>query len=329
MNIAVKSKNGFNTYFIRDLDGGVPINAICLLEEDTASNYGRLFSKLFMAEGIVHGNFIFAATLDGNAYETVNTLPSAKKEAQKEPAADITSVGADMNDKMKIAWRYENLHAYPEQAANRTLTQFDFSHVMPLSDADKERIHIWNPSNTPALPLYFDLLSSISHVIENRKLGTEQEPSNVLRISLMALGSPFWDEEGYKESFLSSFTIGLKALLRQSSACVFLTVPSHLIPAHVLSRLRQSCDVVLRLSSLDSEAKKCYPDIHGILTVTSVPTLNALRRPPQSEPFTSYGFKFWRKKCIIEKLHLPPDLSDSASRTAVGPACGTGSKLDF
>nr|CAG4652044.1 EOG090X0ALT [Triops cancriformis] len=310
------------------LDGGLPIGTICLLEEGSGSNYSRLFSRLFIAEGVVHGNYIFAATLDGTGGKIVDSLPSSKKAAEQD--ADPASLSADMNDKMKIAWRYENLHAYADQAPTKSSTQFDFSQVMKISDSAREKIHLWQPSMSRALPIYFDLLASISHVVEQCKLSTEQAPNNVLRISLTALGSPFWDEKDCNGSFLPSFVVALRALLRRSSACVFLTVPTHLIPSHTLSRLRQTCDAVIRLSGMDAETKKSYPEVHGILTVASVPMANALRRPPQSEPLTSYGFKFWRKKCTIEKLHLPPDLSDSASRSTSGPACGGGgSKLDF
>ena len=58
-----------------------------------------------------------------------------------------------------------------------------------------------------------------------------------------------------------------------------------------------------------------YKDYHGLLTIHRLPSLGSLAPPAQliQDP-SQLVFKSKRTKFVIEKFHLPPDLSENVSR---------------
>ncbi|XP_016103479.1 elongator complex protein 4-like [Sinocyclocheilus grahami] len=220
-------------------------------------------------------------------------------------------------DTMKIAWRYQN----------------------------QPRVQV--KDHLPLPVPYHALLKSIQTVI--RKEGfdgsaPQSKVRNVLRLGLHSLGSVLWgDDVCCKDNpahchALTTFLYALRGLLRTSLSVAMVTVPSHLIQNRaVMGRIIRLSDTAIALESFrgsEKETNPLYKDYHGLLHVRQLPRLNCLScEVPDTKDL---AFKLKRKQFTIERLHLPPDLSETVSRvskTELAAGCGntaTGNKhLDF
>uniref|UniRef100_A0A9J8C455 Elongator complex protein 4 n=1 Tax=Cyprinus carpio carpio TaxID=630221 RepID=A0A9J8C455_CYPCA len=167
---------------------------------------------------------------------------------------------------------------------------------------------------------------------------------NVLRLGLHSLGSVLWgDDVCCKDNpahchALTTFLYILRGLLRTSLSVAMVTVPSHLTQNRaVMGRIIRLSDTAIALESFkgsEKETNPLYKDYHGLLHVRQLPRLNCLScEVPDTKDL---AFKLKRKQFTIERLHLPPDLSETVSRvskTELAAGCGstaTGNKhLDF
>ncbi|KAH9499954.1 Elongator subunit elp4 [Bulinus truncatus] len=198
---------------------------------------------------------------------------------------------------------------------------------------------------------YCRLLDEIRSKIESGKFGTTQqtETRNILRIGIQSIGSPLWGEmgglkpDGTNDPSLSLFLIALRGVLRSAFAVAMITLPAHLFhDEQIVRHLTKLCDTVVKLDSFagsDREKNPAFKEYHGLLHVRQLPRLNSFI-PAQSET-TDLAFKLKRKKFTVEKLHLPPELSETVSRSQSssdsslfvksGSLCGTStsSKLEF
>jgi elongator complex protein 4 len=98
------------------LGGGLPIGTVLLVHEDSMTEYGHLISKYFIAEGIANGSHsVLVASADRDPQSTLESLMSTssrhrKQNEDNDDAASSSQPGAGAEgDKMKIAWRYQNL----------------------------------------------------------------------------------------------------------------------------------------------------------------------------------------------------------------------------
>ncbi|XP_036442766.1 elongator complex protein 4 isoform X2 [Colossoma macropomum] len=94
----------------------------------------------------------------------------------------------------------------------------------------------------------------------------------------------------------------------------------------VLGRMVKLSDAVVALESFCSserETSAVYREYHGLLHIRQVPHLNCLVcEVPDNKDL---AFKLKRKQFSIEKLHLPPDLSETVSRVSESKAeCSSG-----
>ncbi|XP_070131072.1 elongator complex protein 4 isoform X9 [Equus przewalskii] len=179
----------------------------------------------------------------------------------------------------------------------------------------------------------------------------EKKEKNVLRIGIQNLGSPLWGddicctENCNNSQSLTKFLYVLRGLLRTSLSACIITVPTHLIQNKaVIARVTNLSDTVVGLESFigsERETNPLYQEYHGLIHVRQIPRLNNLIGDVSD--VKDLAFKLRRKLFTIERLHLPPDLSDTVSRSGkqdlaeptklLGPGCGVtagGKKhLDF
>uniref|UniRef100_A0A8C2DFJ3 Elongator complex protein 4 n=1 Tax=Cyprinus carpio TaxID=7962 RepID=A0A8C2DFJ3_CYPCA len=105
----------------------------------------------------------------------------------------------------------------------------------------------------------------------------------------------------------------------------------------VMGRIIRLSDTAIALESFrgsEKETNPLYKDYHGLLHVRQLPRLNCLSSEvPDTKDL---AFKLKRKQFTIERLHLPPDLSETVSRVSkaeLAAGCGStamGNKhLDF
>ncbi|XP_053490514.1 elongator complex protein 4 isoform X2 [Ictalurus furcatus] len=99
-------------------------------------------------------------------------------------------------------------------------------------------------------------------------------------------------------------------------------------------RMTRLSDTAIALQSFSAAERNnpLYKDYHGLLHVIQVPRLNCLGcEVPDTKDL---AFRLKRKQFTIERMYLPPDLSDSVSRVSkvqLAPVCTSdGTKhLDF
>lgn len=342
------------------LGGGIAVGTVLLVEEDVYGSYARLMLKYFCAEAVMTGQSLLLISADIDPEQMLKELPG--------PILDDPGKGAALEneitdtDKMMIAWRYRHLPKFQSSPTGIKFGHYydltknmdydlvktiDVTCVRNTSNDDLRRKKEGTQVNNPA---YINLLETIQNKIEVGGFGTGStaEKRNILRIALHSVGSPLWGESGgltQDESYdpsLPRFLLGLRALLRSAYATCVITVPSHLFCDKVLIRkIERLCDTVVEVDSFvgsDKEKNPDYKDYHGLFHIKQLPCLNSLVcSMPES---LDLAFKLRRKKFSIEKLHLPPDLSDTANRAQEDPVaklkpelgCGGASgksKLEF
>ncbi|XP_056115169.1 elongator complex protein 4 [Rhinichthys klamathensis goyatoka] len=342
------------------IGGGLAVGTLLLVEEDRYDSYSRMLLKYFLAEGVVCGHELFLASARDHPDEIMQELPSPimdefaslkTNEGQPQPS------DPENPDTMKIAWRYQNQPRVQTALASslRFGHYYDVSKTMEPELRQTAKYHSFyqlqeTPITTGSSPLpspYHALLKAIQTVI--RKEGfdgstPQSKARNVLRLGLHSLGSALWgDDVCCKDNpanchALSTFLYALRGLLRTSLSVAMVTVPSHLIQNRaVMGRIIRLSDTAIALESFrgsEKETNPLYKDYHGLLHVRQLPHLNCLScEVPDTKDL---AFKLKRKQFTIERLHLPPDLSETVSRvskTELAAGCGTtatGNKhLDF
>ncbi|XP_047023046.1 elongator complex protein 4 [Helicoverpa zea] len=310
------------------IGGGLPVGSIFAVEEDVLANYSKILLKYFLAEGVACKHDILIASADDNPENIAKELPLPTTIPQDD---EITSTAGDI-DKMKIAWRYEGL----SQVESSFGTNTNFGHHFDLSkhidantidncnikycnlDIDSKKVNGFKNS------LYHNLLSSIKELVSKEEYQSSvKKNSNILRIGIHSLGSPVWmamdcDDEAsasYGQDLIK-FMYCLRVLLRDSNAVAFITIPAHLFDDdHIMKRLLYSIDNAVRIESFagsSRETNPVYKDYHGLFHITKLSAIYSL--VPFVPPSLDMAFKLKRKKFVIEKLHLPPELQETKER---------------
>ncbi|XP_006091671.1 elongator complex protein 4 isoform X1 [Myotis lucifugus] len=351
------------------LGGGLAVGTVLLIEEDKYNTYSPLLFKYFLAEGIVAGHTSLVASAKEDPADILQGLPApllddnCKKELREDVHNDETS---EFNSKMKIAWRYQLL---PKMEAGPVSSSkfghyYDASKKIPRELIEASKWHGFflpekisstlNEEPCSLTPGYIKLLQFIQKIIYEEGFdgsNPQKKQKNILRIAIQSLGSPLWGDDVCctkncdNSHSLTKFLFVLRGLLRTSLSACLITVPTHLIQNKaIIARITNLSDTVIHLESFigsNRETNPLYKDYHGLIHIRQIPRLNNLMYDVSD--VKDLAFKLKRKLFIIERLHLPPDLSDTVSRSSKpdladstklqGPGCGTmagGKKhLDF
>jgi len=180
----------------------------------------------------------------------------------------------------------------------------------------------------------YDALFSKLHAHIQKQGHSKRHPHQrrtVLRIVLHSLGSPLW--QGSKG--LPNFLLKLRHLLQSAFACALITIPSDLLEPSVVETCEHLSDTVVRLQSLANNPNPAYSEYNGLLTVVKLACLNTLTaHVPDNR---DWAFKLRKRRFVVEKLHLPPELQETAQReqddVTASPACttavGSAKAIDF
>ncbi|ELU10947.1 hypothetical protein CAPTEDRAFT_172856 [Capitella teleta] len=321
------------------IGGGLPVGSVLLIEEDEFASYSQLLLKYFIAEGVICGHHVHISSADKTPEQILQELPDP---IVNDPGTSKKPTGSD---DMTIAWRYRNLPEVQSVPSGSTIGHYyDISRTMDSSFITAGKTSFCDISQCDASskspfmnPHYSKLLESIHTCIKDHSFGvtTTQTERNILRIGLHSLGSPQWNEEGWlnepNDPSLFRFLYCLRSLLRNSFAACLLTIPTHLYEdSGFVGRIRNLCDSVIQLKAFegsDKEKNPAFKEYRGLVNCVKLPHLNSLM--PLVPDTMDLAFKLRRKKFTIEKLHLPPELSETASRSQEDPVLTRKSKLDF
>ncbi|XP_031668198.1 elongator complex protein 4 isoform X3 [Oncorhynchus kisutch] len=335
------------------IGGGLAVGTLLLIEEDRYDSYSRMLLKYFLAEGVVCGHELYVASALDHPNDILQELPAPILDDIASPKTEDQAKSCDpeSQDAMKIAWRYQHLPKVQTALASssRFGHYYDVSKTMDPEICQAARCHGFylpehstavtsptatTPGQSPMPETYSSLLNNLQEVIHREGFdGTvpQTKSRNILRIGLHSLGSALWDddlccrENPSHGHALTTFLYGLRAMLRSSLSVAVVTVPSHLIQNRALmGNITRLCDTAIALESFrgsERETNPLYKDYHGLLDVRQLPYLNCLVCDlPDNKDL---AFKLKRKQFSIERLHLPPDLSETVSRVSRGELTGT------
>lgn len=332
------------------IGGGLPVGTILLIEQDKYDVYSKLFLKYYLAEGVMNNHMLMLASLDRPPKVIMEDLPAS---TDTEPCGDPKSAS---DKQMTIAWRYQNQVSQPTSFHNNRFGHnYDLTKSMDVGLISCIDLTLWdgtereNGRGILNNRNYWSLLQLIRKRIKAGNLSTSSNKAktNVMRLALHSVGSPLWgwefgnQERDHQWYSLTTFMHMLRALVRTSFSVCMLTVPSHLFtdPALIL-RLQALADFVVRLESFhgsDKETNPVFKDYHGLFHIVKLASINSLV-PPMLDS-TDWVFRLKRRKLTIERLHLPPELSETVSRSQEdpirkpsGPVCMEGKhskNLDF
>ncbi|XP_029438993.1 elongator complex protein 4 isoform X2 [Rhinatrema bivittatum] len=318
------------------IGGGLAVGTLLLIEEDKYNKYSHLLLKYFLAEGVVCGHDLFVASAEEDPNDIVKKLPAPLLDHFYKNNLDKEETTEESQESLKIAWRYQNLPKLEVAPApsSRFGHYYDVSKVMSSEMLQLVRCHRFflpTDSDTGICsgvgPAYTALLHSLHKVIQQEGFdGTfpQKKQKNILRIVLQSLGSALWGDDiccsDHPQHIhnLTRFLHALRGLLRMSLSTCIISLPAHLIQNKtILARVTNLSDTVIGLESFfssDRETNPLYRDYHGLFHVHQIPRLNSLICDASGTK--DLAFKLKRKMFTIERLHLPPDLSDRASRSS-------------
>uniref|UniRef100_A0A4W2E2Y0 Elongator complex protein 4 n=1 Tax=Bos indicus x Bos taurus TaxID=30522 RepID=A0A4W2E2Y0_BOBOX len=339
------------------LGGGLAVGTVLLIEEDKYNIYSPLLFKYFLAEGIVSGHALLVASAKEDPADILQKLPAPliDDSYKKECDEDVCSHKMEPDIKMKIAWRYQllpKMEAGPV-SSSRFGHYYDISKRIPQELIETSKWHgfflpekissAFNVESCSLTPGYMKLLQFIQNIIYKEGFdgsNPQKKQKNILRIGIQNLGSPLWGDdicctENCDTSHsLTKFLYILRGLLRTSLSACIITMPTHLIQNKaVIARVTNLSDTVVGLESFigsEKETNPLYKDYHGLIHIRQIPRLNNLIY--DISDVKDLAFKLKKKLFTIERLHLPPDLSDTVSRSSkqdlaestklLGPGCG-------
>nr|XP_034973784.1 elongator complex protein 4 isoform X1 [Zootoca vivipara] len=324
------------------LGGGLAVGTLLLIEEDVYGIYSNLLFKHFLSEGIVCGHDLFVASDKEEPADILKELPSPLlNTAVNEIEEEATAVKSkqDSQESMRIAWRYHNIPKLEvtQAACSKFGHYFDLSKTMapeliqnikwygfPLLE---EKVLYPDIKSCNMACGYTRLLYSIQKVIHQQGFDgstPQKKQRNILRIGIQSIGSVLWGddicstENPQNIHSLTKFMYALRGLLRTSLSACIITIPAHLIQNKaIMERVTNLSDTVVGLESFigsERETNPLYKDYHGLIHIRQIPRLNSLSCDVSDTK--DLAFRLKRKLFIIEQLHLPPDLSDTVSRTS-------------
>ncbi|XP_033217083.1 elongator complex protein 4 isoform X2 [Belonocnema kinseyi] len=314
------------------IGGGLPIGSILLIE-DTYGNYANIMLKYFIAEGILVSHNSFIASRDTKPAQFLSEIPAVANDSS-------TGNKTETNEEMQIAWRYQNLKLVDSSPSGSQVFghYFDLTKTMDKEKIDRTQVTEWDGENilcrTNAFEKqeFVDLLKSVEETLSKGQFLVSDSPEkrNILRIALRSLGSRLWmcDKEEDTKNDLLRFFYCFRALLRNSYAVATITFPVQFYHNEdaLVHRLEHLADTVVGLESFagsDKEANPVFKDYHGLMHIKKVSAFNTLA--PHCPHSMDLAFKLRRKKFLIEVLHMPPELGDTAQREQDDVACGSGS----
>ncbi|CAM5121091.1 unnamed protein product [Eretmochelys imbricata] len=325
------------------LGGGLAVGTLLLIEEDKYGIYSNLLLKYFLAEGVVCGHNLFVASAKEDPADILKELPAPLfddvHKNQVEWKETAIKSKPESQESMKIAWRYQNLPKIEVSpaASVRFGHYYDVSKTVSPELLQSIKWHrFFLPEEMSLHPEiktcnmtcgYIKLLQSIQRIIYQEGFDgsyPQKKQKNILRIGIQSLGSVLWGDDvccaDNPEDIhsLTKFLYILRGLLRMSLSACIITVPAHLIQNKaIMERVTNLSDMVVGLESFigsERETNPLYKDYQGLIHVHQIPRLNSLICDVSGTK--DLAFRLKRKLFTIERLHLPPDLSDTVSRSS-------------
>ncbi|XP_051756587.1 elongator complex protein 4 isoform X2 [Ctenopharyngodon idella] len=279
------------------IGGGLAVGTLILVEEDRYDSYSRMLLKYFLAEGVVCGHELFLASARDHPDEIMQELPSPIVD-------DVASLKIGEGQPQPSDPESPDTMKIAWRYQNQPRVQTALASSMRFG-------HYYDVSKTMEPELRQAAKCHSFYQLQETPVTTGSSP----------LPSPY-------QALLKS----IQTVIRKEGFDG--STPQN---RAVMGRIIRLSDTAIALESFrgsEKETNPLYKDYHGLLHVRQLPHLNCLScEVPDTKDL---AFKLKRKQFTIERLHLPPDLSETVSRvskTELAAGCGTtatGNKhLDF
>jgi len=203
-------------------------------EEDKYGFYAKIVLKYFMAEGVVVSQPVMIASQDVEPSQFVSGLPAVVEDSKER-----TKTTNNVDEPMKIAWRYQNMKVVDATPTGGQIFGHYYDLTKPMQQDILERADIkqWqnneetlDKNNKFKNAAYTDLLCTIERTLRDGQhflFEALNEKTKILRIAIHSLGSRLWLSDTEKDSNcdLLKFLYCFRALLRQSYAVGIVTIP--------------------------------------------------------------------------------------------------------
>lgn len=225
---------------------------------------------------------------------------------------------------MSIAWRYQKNPKVNPVIGPSVTADGDYDFGKKIAPSGHQNLSTFGTDKTrdsSALPRLSKLIQWVY------KESIKSTPQNILRICLPEIDSPLWECQDFHE--FSRLLYQLKSIVRHTNTIVFLSLSHNLHELGELPRIRRLCDAYIATETLqDSTKSALYREFQAICRIQKSFSINALK--PVSTADYEFGLKFERRKIILERLHIPPELEDTAQREASsrGNTTASGNKIN-
>lgn len=294
------------------IGGGLPIGSLVVIYEDKNSYLSDSILRCYLSEGIYNKHDLCVGALRNDPTEN---LPTKEENLPVEQE----------NEKMKIAWRYENLSTIDLSTASTIHYDLQSTKSLPNDLLEQIKIHklTWNEyiQSNSSISYRRYLLKTLQKLLTTN-YSSQQTEKRILRIGIQSLSSSLFDDKNENHfDELTSFLYHLRILLRTSLATCIITLNEK---SKIFETL---ADITFELKNSNLIAN----DYVGFCQLIKLPRLNTIQ--PFIPDTWDIGVKLLkhRKNILFEKYSIPPDLSEDASRDekAKTLTCSPSKQLDF
>ncbi|KAF9243942.1 PAXNEB protein-domain-containing protein [Melanogaster broomeanus] len=235
-------------------------------------------------------------------------------------------------EKIKIAWRYEQMGRFQTTVTSSNLSTDDFCNTFDLTTRIPSLV-IDDARNAKRLLLLnlnanCDVASSITGIIKQiQDVLASTSPTEVVRLCIPSLGSPEWEEQSPTD--ILHFLHSLAPLAASASACLCLC------PGWV-QKVGWVTDAAISMAGFGANPSlvALFPSHHGLLQIHKLPAPHSIL--PASDKYSTLrglsssagasvgsgennlAFKCMRKRLLFETMHL--DLEGGVTERRTTPS---------
>lgn len=281
---------------------GLPISSVLLVEEEGTGNYSGVVLRQYVSEGVVQGDKVWIGGVGEGWWRGVPGV------AKHEKAAKSTDTVKEVEERMKIAWRYGVNDNKPSNAGSTTDTSFsDFCHSFDISEQmpfpGKSQVMFSPPPATQGNPYQPILLSLLTFLESIPKI-------TPTRLVLPDLLNPLiYGPESTAPAHLLKFLHTLLAIIHSRKYCTLLlslSTPFYPRNKPLTSWIEHLCTHVIQLCPLPRSPSTAVKQPQGLVYVYKGGLM-----------LKEMAYRVGRRGMVLEEWSLPP-LEEETPRVKQG-----------
>lgn len=279
---------------------GLPLSSALLVEEDGTGNYNGVVLRQYVAEGVFQGDKLWIGGV-GDAWW--RGVPGVAK--QEKSSARATDAVKEIEEKMKIAWRYGIND--PKSTTSNESAFPDFCHTFDISEQlpfpGNSQVTFSPPPGVQGDP-YQPLLSSLLTFLQSTP------KTSPIRLVLPDFLNPLiYSPESTNPTFLLKFlhtVIAFSSSRPYSTLILSLSTSFYPRTNPLISWIEHLCTHVIQLYPLPRPANAAAKEPQGLVNVHKGGLM-----------MKEMAYRVGRRGMVLEEWSLPP-LEEEAPRVKQG-----------